>query len=122
LWLTLAHQFISPLDEEVRDAVLGNSSTIVSFRVGAKDAPLIAEALDCAPQTLLDQGSGQARVRTLDSEGRPTEAREMRTTLTKLPVGYLTGNVRQTRAAYARPRATVERMLGGGGRTDRRKW
>lgn len=39
LQLTLAHQFISQLGDEIRDAVLGNCSTIVSFRVGTKDAP-----------------------------------------------------------------------------------
>jgi type IV secretory pathway TraG/TraD family ATPase VirD4 len=40
LWLTLAHQFISQLDEEIRDAVLGNCSTKIAFRVGAEDAKL----------------------------------------------------------------------------------
>ena len=43
LQLTLAHQFISQLDPEIRDAVLGNCSTIVSFRVGAEDAPSAIE-------------------------------------------------------------------------------
>jgi len=40
LFLTLAHQFISQLDEEIQDAVLGNCSTIISFRVGPNDAPI----------------------------------------------------------------------------------
>jgi hypothetical protein len=43
LFLTLAHQFISQLDEEIRDAVLGNCSTIISFRVGPNDAPLLGK-------------------------------------------------------------------------------
>lgn len=40
--LVLAHQYLSQLETEIRDAVLGNAGTIVSFRVGASDAPLIA--------------------------------------------------------------------------------
>src|SRR5690606_36877040 len=40
--LTLAHQYFSQLDPFVRDAALGNAGTLVSFRVGAPDAPLLA--------------------------------------------------------------------------------
>ena len=38
LSLTLAHQYITQMEEEVRDAVFGNVGTILSFRVGAEDA------------------------------------------------------------------------------------
>jgi hypothetical protein len=44
LFLTLAHQFISQLDLEIQETVLDNCSTIISFRVGANDAPAIAKA------------------------------------------------------------------------------
>jgi len=36
--LTLANQYISQMEEEVRDAVFGNVGTLISFRVGAEDA------------------------------------------------------------------------------------
>ncbi len=36
--LTLAHQYVTQLDETVRDAVLGNAGTLVTFRIGADDA------------------------------------------------------------------------------------
>ncbi|OGZ35379.1 MAG: hypothetical protein A3A94_00720 [Candidatus Portnoybacteria bacterium RIFCSPLOWO2_01_FULL_43_11] len=36
--LILAHQYITQMEEKVRDAVFGNVGTIVSFRVGAADA------------------------------------------------------------------------------------
>src|SRR6266852_9287146 len=52
LFLTLAHQFILQLDEEIQDAVLGNCSTIISFRVGPNDAPIIGAAIDTAPRNL----------------------------------------------------------------------
>ena len=39
--LVLAHQYLSQLDEGVRDAILGNVGTIVGFRVGAGDAEIL---------------------------------------------------------------------------------
>ncbi len=38
LALILGHQYITQMEESVRDAVFGNMGTIVSFRVGAEDA------------------------------------------------------------------------------------
>ncbi len=40
--LILAHQYFSQLETEIRDAVLGNAGTLISFRVGSLDAPLLA--------------------------------------------------------------------------------
>lgn len=42
LGMTLAHQYLHQLEPEILHAVLGNAGTIVSFRVGAEDAPLLA--------------------------------------------------------------------------------
>ena len=36
--IVLAHQYLSQLSVSLRDAVLGNTGTIVVFRVGASDA------------------------------------------------------------------------------------
>lgn len=41
--LNLAHQYLHQLDQELRYAVLGNAGTIISFRVGGKDAPYLAK-------------------------------------------------------------------------------
>ena len=38
---TVAHQYLHQLDPDVRHAVLGNAGTIISFRVGAEDAPYL---------------------------------------------------------------------------------
>jgi hypothetical protein len=43
--LILAHQYLSQLESEVRDAVFGNVGTFISFRVGALDAPTVAREL-----------------------------------------------------------------------------
>jgi hypothetical protein len=41
--MILAHQYLTQLDLEVRDAILGNVGTIVSFRVGPADAEILAK-------------------------------------------------------------------------------
>ena len=38
---TVAHQYLNQLEPEIRHAVLGNTGTIISFRVGAEDAPYL---------------------------------------------------------------------------------
>jgi hypothetical protein len=43
--LILAHQYLSQLETEIRDAVFGNVGTFISFRVGALDASIIAREL-----------------------------------------------------------------------------
>ena len=39
--LTMAHQYIEQMEEEVRDAVFGNVGTMIVFRVGAYDAEVL---------------------------------------------------------------------------------
>lgn len=41
LCLILAHQYITQMDEKVRDAIFGNVGTITTFRVGAADAEFL---------------------------------------------------------------------------------
>jgi hypothetical protein len=43
LGLTIAHQYIAQLTDEVRDAVIGNAGTLISFRVGAPDAEVMSK-------------------------------------------------------------------------------
>lgn len=40
--ITLATQSLSRLDDDIREAILGNVGTLISFRVGATDAALLA--------------------------------------------------------------------------------
>ncbi|MEW8285191.1 MAG: DUF87 domain-containing protein [Candidatus Thiodiazotropha endolucinida] len=43
--LVLAHQYLHQLDPDIRYAVLGNAGTLISFRLGGHDAPVIAREL-----------------------------------------------------------------------------
>ncbi len=40
---TVAHQYLHQLEPDIRHAVLGNTGTMVSFRVGAEDASYVAK-------------------------------------------------------------------------------
>ncbi len=46
LGLILAHQHISQADTEVFQSIIGNIGTIMTFRIGAFDAPLFVKQLD----------------------------------------------------------------------------
>lgn len=46
LSLTVAHQFIAQLKENIRDAVFGNVGSIVAFRVGAPDAETLKKQFE----------------------------------------------------------------------------
>jgi hypothetical protein len=39
--MVLSRQFLSQLDPQLRDAILGNAGTIISFRVGSTDAKIL---------------------------------------------------------------------------------
>jgi type IV secretory pathway TraG/TraD family ATPase VirD4 len=55
LSLTLAHQFFGQVPERVRRSALANCKNLISFNVGADDAPLIAEQLGWEnPRTLME--------------------------------------------------------------------
>jgi type IV secretory pathway TraG/TraD family ATPase VirD4 len=41
--LVLAHQYLTQLDPQIRDAILGNVGTIVAFRLGLPDAEIIGK-------------------------------------------------------------------------------
>lgn len=75
LHLTLMHQFLEQLDEEVRAAIIGNVGNLIVFRVGEQDAPTLARQLSqpSAPiqeTSLIQLPNHQAYVRILQ-DGSP---------------------------------------------------
>lgn len=44
--LVLANQFVSQLDEQVRDAIFGNTGTMMAYRVGMQDAGILAKEFE----------------------------------------------------------------------------
>jgi energy-coupling factor transporter ATP-binding protein EcfA2 len=67
LSLVVAHQFMSQVPDYLQDAVIGTANTIIVFRCGAKDAPLLASELDIdQPRRLKNIPNHQALLRTPD--------------------------------------------------------
>lgn len=109
--LTIAHQYIEQMDEEVRAAVFGNVGTMMAFRVGATDAEVLEK--EFAPQftaeDLVNLGFAQIYLKLMIDglSSAPFSAR----TLPPIPnqtTSFVKDIIDTSRAAYARPRAQVE--------------
>ncbi|HEX8763010.1 MAG TPA: TraM recognition domain-containing protein [Candidatus Saccharimonadales bacterium] len=113
--LIVANQFTTQLTEEIRDAVFGNTGTIVAFRVGQdEDAEALAKRLRPAfdPTDLLRMPNYNAGVRMLIN-GVPTQPFSV-ATLPPLgdPNYKLADALKQLSAAkYGRPKAIVEKEI-----------
>ena len=115
LSLVMAHQFLSQVPEFLQDAVIGTANTTIAFRVGAKDASLLASELGLGnPAALQDLPNFEAWVKTID-RGVPGSAHQVRTTAPRGGEGRLEAVRKRTRARYTRPRggieASIERIL-----------
>lgn len=51
--LTLAGQYLSGVNTSITDAILGNVGTIISFRIGVQDAPIMARTLGLDDASIL---------------------------------------------------------------------
>ncbi|MCX6728751.1 MAG: type IV secretion system DNA-binding domain-containing protein [Candidatus Saccharibacteria bacterium] len=111
--LTVANQYISQMGETVRDAVFGNVGTMISFRVSADDAPILAKQFE--PQfepTDLLQMHNRNFVINMVIDGEKAPAFNARTLTLPIPQTDNTGRiVENTRRHYSRSRAEVENEI-----------
>jgi len=112
--LTIAHQYIEQMEEEVRDAVFGNVGTTIAFRVGPLDAEFLETVF--TPQflatDLVNLGFAQIYL-TLMIDGigsRPFSAVTL-PPIEQSHTSYYDQIVAASRARYARPRAEVEEAI-----------
>ncbi len=117
LSLTITHQYIEQMEDEVRAAVFGNVGTLVSFRVGATDAEILEK--EFAPVFTMDDlvnlDFAQVYLRLMiDGMGsRPFSAK----TLPAFPPpakNYVAEIIQNCRTTYASPKEGVEEEI--------RKW
>jgi len=112
--LTIAHQYVEQMEEEVRNAVFGNVGTIISFRVGPFDAEILETIF--SPQflatDLVNLGFAQIYL-TLMIDGvgsQPFSA----VTLPPIEAGHISCKemvIRSSQKQFATPRAEVEEMV-----------
>lgn len=113
LGLTIAHQYIAQMVEEVKDAVIGNVGTMITFRVGAPDAEALVK--EFAPvfdaNDLVNLQKAHVYVKLL-IDGIAAPAFSAQT----LPPIQIDTNFRDqviafSRDTYAKPRDFVEDMI-----------
>jgi len=80
--LVLAHQYVNQLDPDIRHAVLGNVGTIVTFRIGAEDGPLLSREFqpNVTTEDLLNLPNHQVYLRLMidGTPSRPFSAQTLR--------------------------------------------
>lgn len=111
--LTVANQYVSQMQDTVRDAVFGNVGTMISFRVSADDSPLLSKQFEpqFEPTDLLQMHNRHFIINmVIGGEKAPAFSA---TTLTLPPaqtdnLGLIIEN---TRSTYGRARADVEQVI-----------
>jgi len=114
LALTLAHQYIAQMSDEVRDAVFGNVGTMVSFRVGAYDAEVLEREFAPAftQEDMVNLGFTQIYLKLMING--VTSAPFSATTLppVELPeISYRNEIIESSRSRFAQPRSKVEETI-----------
>lgn len=115
LSLTIAHQYIEQMEEEVRAAVFGNVGTMVTFRVGAFDAEVLEKEFSpvFTADDLVNLGSRQIYLKLMIDgvTSQPFSA----VTMPPIPepeVNHRDRAIAFSRAQFSRPRAEVENDIG----------
>lgn len=111
LTLTIGHQYLDQLLPTVRSAVLGNVGSLISFRVGAQDAELMAKELgDVSAEALRDLVRGEVFVR-LSNDVEFQQSFRGRTAVSSLFFGKRGKVVQKSHRAYGKLRSEVDAQI-----------
>jgi hypothetical protein len=114
LSLTIAHQYIEQMEEEVRDAVFGNVGTMITFRVGAFDAEVLEK--EFAPvftaEDLVNLGFAQIYLKLMIDgvSSQPFSATTIGP-IQRPEVSFKQQVIDASHAQFARPRKEVEEII-----------
>jgi hypothetical protein len=111
--LTVANQYVSQMQDTVRDAVFGNVGTMITFRVSADDAPLLGKQFEpqFEPNDLL-QMHNRSFIINMVINGEKSPAFSATTlTIPASQTDYMQHIVDSSRRKYARDRASVEQEI-----------
>lgn len=114
LSLTIAHQYIEQMEEEVRNAVFGNVGTMITFRVGAFDAEVLEK--EFAPvftaEDLVNLGFTQIYLKLMIDEvsSSPFSSTTMGP-IAKPEISFKEDVINSSHAQFARPRKEVEETI-----------
>ena len=112
--LTIAHQYIEQMSDEVRAAVFGNVGTMITFRVGALDAEVLEKefAPQFTAQDLVNLGKFQTYMKLMiDGVTSPPFSATTLPPIATGPTSYREAIISLSRSVYAHSREDVERGL-----------
>ena len=112
--LTIAHQYIEQMDEEVREAVFGNVGTMIVFRVGAYDAEVLEK--EFAPtfmvEDLVNLGLRQIYLKLMiDSVASAPFSAVTLPPLVQTEPSHVPAIIESSRQIFARSRLDVEKAI-----------
>lgn len=113
LSLTVAHQFIAQLEEDIRDAVIGNVGTKAAFRIGTQDAEFLEKqfAPTFSAQDLENLPNRNA-VLSLLAQGVPARPFTIQTQdLPHFDYSHVAELKERSYQAYGKPREEVEEEI-----------
>ncbi len=114
LSLTIAHQYIEQMSDEVRAAVFGNVGTMIIFRVGATDAEVFEKEFSptFTAEDIVNLGFIQIYLRLMINGigSKPFSALSM-PPIEKPPKSYTQEIIENSRSANARPKASIEENI-----------
>ena len=112
--LTLAHQYIEQMEEEVSAAVFGNVGTMAVFRVGAFDAEFLEKEFAPAimAEDLVNLGIYQIYIKLMiDGVTSSPFSAVTIPPIERQPESYREQVIEHSRATFARPRLLVEKEI-----------
>lgn len=113
LSLTITHQFVGQLEEEIKKAVFGNIGSTVAFRIGPDDAEFIVKqfAPVFSQEDLLNVDNYNAFIKLLIN-GQTSNSFNIRTYPPAEPNRAIAGAIKEySRKIYGRPRDEIEREI-----------
>ncbi|TSC70614.1 MAG: hypothetical protein CEO12_194 [Parcubacteria group bacterium Gr01-1014_46] len=112
--LTIAHQYIEQMEEEVRDAVFGNVGTMIMFRVGALDAEVLEKefAPTFTAEDMVNLGFIQIYLKLMIDgvSSKPFSAMTM-APIAKPDISYRNEVIKSSREQFAHPREKIEKLI-----------
>jgi len=112
--LTIAHQYIEQMSDEVRAAVFGNVGTLITFRVGAYDAEVLEKEFQPTfeVEDIVNLGAYQIYLRLMIDgiSSKPFSARSI-PPIEKVDISYVEEVKEASRKQYTHPREEVEKLI-----------
>ncbi|MFT5180069.1 MAG: energy-coupling factor transporter ATP-binding protein EcfA2 [Candidatus Paceibacteria bacterium] len=112
--LTIAHQYIEQMSDEVRAAVFGNVGTMITFRVGATDAEALEKEFEPVflAGDIVNLGMFQIYLRLMiDSMGSQPFSATTLLPIEKPKTSSMISVIEESRKQFSKPRKEVEEQV-----------